>query len=119
MSSDFGNKIKALRLQRRLSQQYVADRIGIPQTTKSSLDRGVFQPSFETIYTFADFYDISPYALLPFETETVESKMYETADTIARNEKLRRLFDICKILPDYALDSLITVADTLSKGTKT
>ena len=117
--SDFGDKIRALRLQKRFSQQYVSDRIGIPQTTLSSLERGLFEPSFETIYTFADFYEVSPYSLLPFETETVESKMYETADTIARNEKLRRLFDICKILPDYALDSLITVADTLSKGTKT
>ena len=110
----FGERIKELRLHRKLSQQYVAKRLNISQTALSSYEIGRVEPSFAIIKMFADFYSVSPYALLPFENNSNEAKTYEIADSIARNDKLRHLFEKTQFFTDASLDAVIAVANALS-----
>ena len=112
----FGKKIKELRTSRRFSQQYLSSAMNLPQTTISALERNAIKPDFDTVEKFAKFYGVSPYTLLPFETETTDSKMYEVSDSISRNQKLRALFDCVKSLSDPQLDAIIAVARTMSGG---
>ena len=111
----FGERIKNLRIQRKLSQQYVADRLGISQTALSSYEINRTEPSFATIKMFAEYFGVSPISLLPFESDSNEAKLYEMADTMSRNPKLRVLFDRSKYLPDSSLDAVLAVITAISK----
>jgi transcriptional regulator with XRE-family HTH domain len=49
----FGNHLRAIRLDRKLSQERFAERVGISVDFLSLIERGVNAPSFETIEQMA------------------------------------------------------------------
>ena len=113
MKSTLGDKLLELRVRRKLSQTYISRMLDIPQTTYSGYERNATEPSFETIEKIARFYGVSPLSLLPFEVDTDDSKIFELADTLNRNPKLRLLFDRAQHLPESSLDAVISVTDAI------
>lgn len=61
MSVALGKKIKAVRRLKRLTQQDLADRIGISVSQLSCIERGSKYPRQEVIVEIADVLDMSPY----------------------------------------------------------
>lgn len=52
-------RLKKLRRERGLTQQEVADRIGVNHVTISGYERGVRKPQFKEADALADLYDVS------------------------------------------------------------
>ncbi len=61
MSVALGKKIKAVRRLKRLTQQDLADRIGISVSQLSCIERGSKYPRQEVIVEIADVLGMSPY----------------------------------------------------------
>lgn len=53
------NRIRKLRLDLALSQDYVADMLGISRESYGMYDREQRSPSYETLVALADFYHVS------------------------------------------------------------
>ena len=54
----FPERLKALRKEKELSQQGLADVIGISKSSINMYERGEREPSFETMESFADFFNV-------------------------------------------------------------
>ncbi len=61
MSLAMGKKIKALRRLKRVTQQSLADNIGISVSQLSCIERGSKFPKQEVIMRISDYLGISPY----------------------------------------------------------
>jgi transcriptional regulator with XRE-family HTH domain len=59
MNSDFGERIRQLRKQRGITQQTLANILGITKTMISAYENGVRKPSYENLMELALFFDIS------------------------------------------------------------
>lgn len=56
--ADFNNILKLLRKEKNLSQQELADRLGISKSSINMYERGERQPNFETLELIADFFNV-------------------------------------------------------------
>ena len=54
-----GQNIRTLRDIKEISQQELADKIGVPGGTLSHIERGTRQPSIDMLYSIADALDVS------------------------------------------------------------
>lgn len=62
--SSVGERIRKLREDHGISQQALADAIGVQQSTISEIERGGNQPSWKTLHKLAQFFDVQPGNLL-------------------------------------------------------
>lgn len=62
--SSFNQRLKELRLSRELSQQTLADKIGISKSSINMYERGEREPGLETLEAFADFFNVDMNYLL-------------------------------------------------------
>jgi transcriptional regulator with XRE-family HTH domain len=60
MMSEFGEKIKILREERGLTVKDACQRVGIPQSRLSELERGVRLPTEGQISVLEQFYEVDP-----------------------------------------------------------
>ena len=56
--SEFGEKIKDLRMERGMTVKDVCQQVGIPQSRLSELERGVRLPTTGQIKTLARYYEV-------------------------------------------------------------
>ncbi len=57
---EFGQRLKALRLERGLSQEAFADLAGVHRTYAGSVERGERNVALDNIHAFADALGVSP-----------------------------------------------------------
>ena len=55
----FGSNIKILRKRRRLSQEHVAEQLGVKRTSLSGYENGSVQPPFEVLIKVSEYFIIS------------------------------------------------------------
>lgn len=58
MMSNFNNKLKMLRQERGLSQQSLADEVGMSKSSINMYERGEREPGIETVKRIADFFNV-------------------------------------------------------------
>lgn len=63
----FGQRLKAIRLARKLSQEQFAELLGISVDFLSLIERGINAPSFENLDVFSTQLDIPLSALFDFD----------------------------------------------------
>ena len=68
---NFKNRIYDLRKERHLSQQQLADRIGVNKQTISQYERGVREPQFEMLGILCDYFNVSADYLLGRDSVTM------------------------------------------------
>lgn len=56
---NYGERLKRLREDKKLSQQQLADRLNINRSTYARYELGQTQPDYETLQRLADFYGVS------------------------------------------------------------
>jgi len=66
----FGNRLKEIRLSRRLSQEQFAELLGISVDFLSLIERGINVPSFENLEIFSTQLGLSVSELFTFERTT-------------------------------------------------
>ncbi|MFY0324950.1 helix-turn-helix domain-containing protein [Bacillus sp. YIM B13590] len=87
---NFSTKLKKLRLEKKMKQQEVADKLGIARTTYASYEQGKREPDHETLIKIAEYYDV-------------------TIDFLLRGESQEALEEARRILEDP--DTLVAAAD--------
>ena len=60
----FGKKLRELRMRRDMTQQALADRIGVALRTYQCYEQGVREPSFRLLVVLADVLDVTTDELL-------------------------------------------------------
>ena len=76
----FGNRLKELRKQKKISQESLGEMLGVTSNAVYSWEVGKAQPSIEVIKTLADFFQVSIDYLLGYEqTELDEIDKLKTA----------------------------------------
>ena len=66
----FNQRLKELRLKANLSQQLLADRIGISKSSINMYERGEREPGIETLEAFADFFNVDMNYLIGYSSQT-------------------------------------------------
>jgi len=61
------NKIQEKRISRKLTQQDLADAIGVTRATVVALERGAYNPSLELAFRASRFFDVSIEDLFQFK----------------------------------------------------
>lgn len=69
---DFGNKLKSLRKSKHLSQEKLAQRLGITKSMVSAYETSMRMPSYEVLIRIARFFNVSiDYLLGAKENESI------------------------------------------------
>lgn len=76
MDKHIGLKIRELRKERGLSQQDLADNIGISRSTVSGYEQQTSQPDLETLRKLALLFNVSSDYLLGIENENIPSEEF-------------------------------------------
>ena len=70
--AQFDRILKLLRTEKKMSQQELADALGIPKSSINMYERGERQPNFEVLETIADFFNVDIDYLLGRTTKTTK-----------------------------------------------
>ena len=60
----FGKRLREVRKSKKITQQELADRLGIKRNTYSDWENGKTEPSFENLIKLADLFEVSLDCLL-------------------------------------------------------
>lgn len=83
----YGNRLKRLRENKKLSQQQLADKLNINRSTYARYELNKTQPDYETLQKLAEFYNVSiDYILTGVDTKLTEK---DERDIAKRMEKIK------------------------------
>lgn len=87
-----GKKIQEIRKSRKLTQEYVAEKIGIETSSLSNIENGRYYPTSENLEKITKILSVKPQELFNFEyLESHEKIVEEMAEAMKYNEKLARI----------------------------
>ena len=66
---NFGKRLQALRLDAEMTQEELADEIGVTVESISNIERGIFGPKFDNLEKIADVLSIPVKELFDFDAE--------------------------------------------------
>lgn len=112
----FGDNLRNIRVQRGLTQKQLADSLGTSQSAVAMYESSRREPDFSTVQRFADFFGVSMASLLPLHDSMDQAVASSIAESFNQNPKLKELFDKAVFLNSSDLDTLINVAEALSRG---
>lgn len=94
----FGAKLKELRLKKDLSLRYLGQKCGISYSFISSLEKGRFNPSRETVLALAEALNVDPNYLLPLagyiQTESTKTELLKDIDQGVNEDELIKKYDL-------------------------
>lgn len=67
---DFGSRIKALRLQKKMTQAELANKLGVTKSVISAYETGLRMPSYDILIQMARIFKVSTDYLLGVEAKT-------------------------------------------------
>lgn len=67
LKNDFGKRLQALRLEAEMTQEELADDIGVTVESISNIERGVFGPKFDNLEKIAAVLNIEVKELFDFD----------------------------------------------------
>ena len=73
---ELGEKLKELRLERKWTQGYVANRIGVTASIISAYETGIRQPSYEVLIRLVHLYQVSSDYLLGISGKRTPDSQY-------------------------------------------
>lgn len=108
------NNLKALREEKRISQQRLAEHIGTNQQNIHRYENGFYEPDIRTLKLLADFFDTSIDYLVG---NTVVRHKIETVERFDLNENEANLIDKYRELNISARKSVVVMIDALLNNT--
>jgi transcriptional regulator with XRE-family HTH domain len=85
----FSERLKALRREKRITQQQIADRFGVTKSTVSRWEKGSFEPDTEKLKEIADYFGVTVDYLLGND-ENQEIKDKKNADLVDLLEEIKK-----------------------------
>lgn len=105
-----GEKIKTLRIQKKMTQQELADKIGVSYTTVSLYESDTRKPSFKAINKIADVFNVTPAYFFDDEQKSEEEKI--------EDERIKLAARNMKSLSDGDLESINALIKSLMNKNK-
>jgi transcriptional regulator with XRE-family HTH domain len=69
LKTGFGKRLRQVRRERKLTQEQLAEAVGISVVALSNIERGVNGPEFETLEKLIEVLEVSPHELFLFSHE--------------------------------------------------
>ncbi|MCK6511910.1 helix-turn-helix transcriptional regulator [Myxococcota bacterium] len=98
---EIGTRIRELRKRRGWTIQDLADKVDLTKGSISNIERGIKQPSLDTLAKIAEVFSISPGLLLDLQIE------------VARLVEISHVLEKARTLTDEKLDLLVRLAENL------
>ncbi len=87
-----GQRIQELRKSKKMTQEYLAEKIGIEPASLSNIERGKYYPTADNITKIIEILDIEPLELFNFKHLAPHEKLLEEMNnTLIKDDKLTRL----------------------------
>lgn len=115
---DFAERLRLLRMRKNLSQQQLADKLGISNSTVSMYERGERQPNLEMLEAIGDFFNVDTDYLLGKETGStyyLDPEAAEMAQELFSRPEMRVLFDASRNATKEDIEQVAAILDRLSK----
>lgn len=114
----FAERLRLLRKQRDLSQQQLADRLGVSNSTISMYERGEREPDFEMLELIGDFFNVDTNYLLGKEsgsTYYLDPEVAEMAQELYERPEMRVLFDASRNATKEDIEQVAIILERLSQ----
>lgn len=105
--SEFGDRLKELRRQKNLSQQEVADKIGMHFTNISRYERGLARPNSETLKKLAEILSVSSGYLIEGTLEDGVQAHFEDRELLLQFQQVQELPEEDKATVKKLLDAFL------------
>jgi len=95
-----GQRIKELRKRKNLTQEQVAEYIGIDPASLSNIENGKYYPTSENLEKILAIFNISPHDLFKIEQYQDNTDLHSEIDTILNShpERMRDFYNIARAL---------------------
>jgi len=114
MIENFGQNIARLRKEKSMSQEELAEKLGVTKQTISNIERGARYPTFEALGKLADIFEAGPMDL--FGT-LKEIAVYDTNATLDRideyDSKIRSLMQIQKFFDNNSFSKIVSLENSI------
>lgn len=101
IKKSIGKKIQMIRKRQGITQEALAEMIGIEVPSLSNLETGKYAPSIETLQKLSDVLKTKPYEFYYFETISLEKMKVEIIQALNKDSKLVKMFyNIIKSIED-------------------
>ena len=110
---DFGNNLRNLRVQRKITQQKLADDLGLAQSTIGAYETNDREPNFRMIQALADYFEVSPYSLLPFGNDSEKDLVIQYGEIVIGSQKLREIISEIQTFDNEKLNTILAVARSI------
>lgn len=111
----FGDNLRNLRIQRKMTQMELSEKLQTSQSSITAWENGTRQPDFSTVARISSFFNVPMSALIPSAENMDETFVGSVAESLHQNPKLRMLFDRSKFLSDSDLDAVLSVVNAISR----
>ncbi len=113
----FSQRLKELRKQKGLSQQQLAEAIGLTKQTISLWERGERRPEFDTMTDVADYFSVNlSYLLGTSDDPTVPEVAQEDAESWAQGEEVESIRDVANQMAQLSPESRKIVEATIHEA---
>lgn len=117
---DIGLKIKTMRMSRGMTQQDLADAVGVSRSAISMWESGSNEPNFEALEALADVFNVPISAFLDSAqqiriTGQLPKSDYDVLEALHQNPKLGMLFNRSLRMSQEDVDAMLAIAERILK----
>lgn len=92
IKKQLGQRIKEIRKSKGLTQEKLAEIVGIGTSNISYIETGKFAPSIENFERIADALDVEPYELYMFSSKSINEIKKELFNVLENDDEMLQLF---------------------------
>jgi transcriptional regulator with XRE-family HTH domain len=111
----FGDELKRLRKQRKMSQIDLADRLNVSQSTITSWENGTRRPDIEMLPVIADLFGVTTDELYGIESGEGDKELWELREQVRRDPERHYLFSLAKDANIHDVRQAVAIIDALKK----
>lgn len=113
--SDFNIRLNTMRRSRGMSQQALADALGVSRSAVSMWELGSREPDYETLEAIADIFNVPMSALINGDEPEQDAELWELRETLRRRPEMRTLFSLSKNATTGEVKQTISIIEALRK----
>ncbi len=92
IKKELGSRIKSIRKSKGLTQEQLAELVGIEPPSLSYIETGKFSPSIETLQKLSEVLQVGVWEFYYFETLSNAQMIDELTDAMTKDELLTKVF---------------------------
>lgn len=113
----FSSRLKLLRTRKKLTQEGMAEKIGVARTTYAMYEQNKREPDYETLQKIATFHEVSVDYLLGRDEQSVKEASNDEKEMLEffKNPELNLFFKEMKQAPEAQLEEMRQIWEVIKK----